>query len=213
MQENSFKITTIIFDVGNVILHYDYLRGVRRLAQATGLSEEKTEKEFCRSERVERYVTGKLTSRDFFEGAKRDLGLSIGFDEFSRIWNDIFWPNHFIEEMIAAVKGKYRLAALSNTNDLHYRYWIEKFPILNRLDFIFVSHEMGLRKPDPEIFREALRKLGAEPEETVFIDDMEENVQTALSLGIAAVRFQSPEQLKKELAELGVEIPFQKNPS
>jgi len=206
MQETSFNITTVIFDIGNVILHYDYLRGVRRLAEATGLSVETIEKEFYGSERVGLYATGKLTSRDFFENAKRDLGFSIGFERFSKIWNDIFWPNHFMEEIIEALKGRYRLAALSNTNDLHYRYWVENFPVLKKLDFVFVSHEMGLQKPAPEIFHETLRRLGAGPEETVFIDDLEENVQAALSLGISAVRFHSVEQLKKELTELGVKL-------
>ncbi len=203
-------ITTIIFDIGNVILHFDYLRAARRFAEVTGLPLETIEKHFYFSELERLYSKGKLSSDGFFDALKRELGFTVDFDTFATIWNDIFWLNHSVEELIKALKGKYRLAAITNTTDLHFRYWLENFPVLRLIETFFPSHETGLRKPDPELFHLALKQLKARPEETVFVDDMEENAQAAQALGIRTVHYRSTEELKSEFEKLGIILESKK---
>lgn len=197
-------ITTIIFDIGNVILHFDYLRAARRFAEATKLPLETIEKHFYFSELERLYSKGKVSSNGFFDTLKRELDLKIDFDTFAAIWNDIFWLNHSVEDLIKNLKGKYRLAAITNTTDLHFRYWLENFPVLRLFDAFFPSHEVGMRKPEPELFRLALKQLEAKPEETVFVDDMEENAKAAQALGIQTVHYRSTEGLMSEFSKLGI---------
>ena len=204
MKESNSEISTIVFDIGNVILHFDYLRAARRFAEATGLPVEEIEKHFYFSELERLYSKGKVTSEEFFGKLKADLGLKIDFQTFADIWNDIFWLNHSVADMIKVLKGKYRLAAITNTTDLHFRYWIENFPILRMIDIFFPSHEIGMRKPDPELFKLVLNKLGAKGEEVIFVDDMEENAKAAQALGIHTVHYSSPDQLRERLESFGI---------
>ena len=69
---------------------------------------------------------------------------------------------------------------------------------------MLVSYELGVCKPDPEFFRRGLAKLGVEAEECLFIDDLEDNVEAARSLGITGIRFESAEQLERELKGLSI---------
>lgn len=197
-------ITTIIFDIGNVILHFDYLRAARRFEEATQLPLETIEKHFYFSELERLYSKGKVSSDGFFDTLKRELDLKIDFETFAAIWNDIFWLNHSVEDLIKALKGKYRLAAITNTTDLHFRYWLDNFPVLGLIEKFFPSHELGMRKPDPELFRAALKELNAKPEETVFVDDMEENAHAAQALGMRTVHYRSTEELISEFSKLGI---------
>ncbi len=206
MESANSKITTIVFDIGNVILHFDYLRAARRFAEATELPLETIEKHFYFSELERLYSKGKISSEGFFAKLKEDLKLKIDFDTFANIWNDIFWLNHEVADLLKALKGKYRLAAITNTTELHFRYWTDNFPVLKLIEVFFASHEVGLRKPDPELFKLVLKRLGAQPQEVVFVDDMEENAKAAKELGIRTVHYGSSNQLEEELKSLGVKI-------
>ncbi len=206
MKKSGLEISTIIFDIGNVILHFDYLRAARRFAEVTGLPIETIEKHFYFSKLEKLYSQGEVSSEEFYGKLKEELDFKIDFDTFADIWNDIFWLNHSVGDLIQALKGRYRLAAITNTTDLHFRYWIENFPILKLIEAFFPSHEVGMRKPDPELFKLVLRKLEAKPEEVVFVDDMEENAEVARALGIPTIHYRSAPELKKELEILGVKV-------
>lgn len=206
MKASNSSISTFIFDIGNVILHFDYLRAARRFAKATGLPLETIEKHFYFSELEHLYSKGQVSSEEFYGRLKKELNLKIDFDTFANIWNDIFWLNHSVSDLIHVLKGKYRLAAITNTTELHFKYWLENFPILKLIEVFFPSHEVGMRKPDPGLFRLVLGKLNVKPEEVVFVDDMEENAEAARALGIRTIHYRSADEFKKELKLLGVEV-------
>ena len=204
IEDSNGHITTLIFDIGNVIVPFDYLRGVRRFSEVTGLSEEKIERFFYLSELQHRYAKGQISSEDFFETLRREFDLKIDYRAFVPIWNDIFWLSVPMDRMVRFLKGNYRLAAITNTSDLHFRYWLENYPVLGLFERIFASHELGLCKPDPEIYRLALDKLRVKPDETLFVDDMEENVAAARELGMRAVLFRTAEDLQDEFQKLKI---------
>jgi len=206
MNEDTRKISTVIFDVGNVILHYDYLRAAKKLERRTGLPIETVERNFFFSDWETLFCLGRIGAEEFFGKLAKDLGLSMTFADFAEIWTDVFWVNPSTEELLKKLRGKVRLASISNTNELFVRTWRKDFPVLGRIETFFFSNEVGLRKPDPAIYLHALEKLGVDPEETVFIDDIEENVQAAESVGMHGIRFQSGEEAGKELKALGVEL-------
>jgi putative hydrolase of the HAD superfamily len=95
------------------------------------------------------------------------------------------------------------LAALSNTNSLHWSRMREELSILEHFERAFASHELGLRKPSLEIYVHVLREMGMTPAETTFFDDTEANVEAARRVGMRAYRVEGVEALRACLRENG----------
>jgi len=152
------------------------------------------------------YTTGKLTSKEFCGGLKQRFPKKISYPVFTRVWNDIFWPNGKMEKLVKSLKRRYRLYLISNTNDLHFKFIRKNFTVLDHFKMHFPSHRVGHRKPNPAIFKHALKQAKVKPEEAVFIDDIPKFVKSARKLGIRAIRFESRRQIERELVKLGVQI-------
>ena len=88
-----------------------------------------------------------------------------------------------------ALKSHYRIALLSNDVSEWSKFLREFYGIEPLLDFAFISGDLGVRKPDPQIYRMALGALGAKPMECLFIDDYPERVDAARELGISSILF------------------------
>ncbi len=97
---------------------------------------------------------------------------------------------------------KYPLALLSNSESSYLRNILIEKDLEKLFDVILISSEISVAKPDREMFEIALNKLGITPEEAVFIDDQQKNIEAAKALGIKGIRFQDLEQLKKDLSKL-----------
>jgi len=93
---------------------------------------------------------------------------------------------------------------LSNASAETWPYAVERFPFLGRFDGVLLSGEVGMAKPDPEIFDELCRRFGLRPESTVFIDDRAANVDAARALGFPAHHFEHAAALRAELVALGL---------
>ncbi len=118
---------------------------------------------------VNRYETGKVSSHQFFYSLKETFQLSLTFEEFIPIWNEIFIENPEVSEMILSQKGKWRLGLLSNTNLLHFDHVLSTFPIVRAFDRWILSHEVGYKKPAVEIFQRAMRMgVGRTGEDPVY---------------------------------------------
>ena len=148
---------------------------------------------------VNLYETGKMTSLEFFQSLKDFFHLQISFDEFPTIWNDIFTENGEVSEIVRSLKGNVRLGLVSNTNALHFDYIASRFPVVHSFDRWILSHEVGFKKPAPEIYLRAIEWASVEPPNILFIDDIQRNVEAAVSLGIQGIQFVSAEKLKEEL--------------
>ena len=200
-------IEVILFDLGNVILPFSHYQIAEKLSDS--LSERNLQD-------PQRYFPICLTLKrrgqrlrkreDIFyrifripEGTY--LHLSISFEEFTPIWNEIFTENLEVSEIIRSLKGKKRLGLISNTNPLHFDYALEKFPILRAFDKWILSHEVGFKKPAIEIFQMAMQWALVEPERILLIDDVKRYVEVAISLGIQGIHFVSAAQLQEELSK------------
>ena len=124
----------------------------------------------------------------------------MSFDQFVTIWNDIFTENEDVSDIVRSLKGKVRLGLVSNTNALHFDYIASRFPVVHSFDRWFLSHEVGFKKPAPEIYRKAIEWASGEPEKILFIDDSIANVEAAVSLGMQGLQFVSARQLREELS-------------
>ena len=206
MKKLKAPIKAVIFDLGNVLLNYDARKSAKRFSKACGVPLVRLWIHFFISPTEKAYTRGEISSYEFYRHAKQVLGFSIKYREFCRYWNDIFWENDGMDELLTRLKKKYPLYLISNTNRLHFEHIKKKFKILRHFKKTFPSHEVGHRKPEPEIYRKVLRKIKLRPEETVFIDDMPRFVRGARAVGMHAVRFRGKARLLRDLRRLGIKV-------
>jgi putative hydrolase of the HAD superfamily len=199
-------IRTIVFDLGNVLIPFDWQRGYQAFAQASPYPAEEVRRRIKETGLFDGFERGRVEPRAVAERVSAFLGLNVSFDRFREIWSSIFLPETLLgDDMLARLHARYRLLLLSNTDAIHYNWVREKYPILRHFDHSVLSFELGLRKPEPGIYQETIARANCEPGEIFFADDREDNVAGALAAGIDAVQFQSGEQLERELKSRGVE--------
>jgi putative hydrolase of the HAD superfamily len=202
-------IKTFIFDLGRVIVPYDHDRGLLILEKHCGIPIDDLRTRIYASEDLISYQTGKFTSEEFFSHLKTLFNLQIDFREFTRIWNHTFTLTPLIEEsVIEDLAGRFRLLILSDTNELHFEYILEKFPILRHFDDFVLSYKVGFVKPAEEIFRIAVKQAQCAPEECIFTDDLLVNIEAARKIGINAIQFSSSEQFQKEIGNFILPVTF-----
>jgi HAD superfamily hydrolase (TIGR01509 family) len=203
MAQNPIEV--ILFDLGNVILpfnHYQIAEKLFRFSNGKGVKDPQSIFSYLfdlEKGAINGYETGRKSSQEFFQHLKKYLQLTLSFEEFMPIWNDIFWEDVGVSKIIRSLKGRKRLGLISNTNPLHFEYILRKFPIIRIFDKWILSHEVGFKKPDVRIFQKAMDWASVESKKILFIDDMKIHVETAISLGMQGIHFISADQLKKEL--------------
>jgi putative hydrolase of the HAD superfamily len=199
----SSKITWILLDLGNVLVE---LRtgGLERAAAALGSTPDRLVALFHEDGIAERIAVGKLSPQDFVEQINRRFGTSIApGDVVSWFGPEIGFVFPEVPALIASLKQRYSLGILSNTFFGHWDYFTAT-DLARQFDAPMASHLLGYCKPDPRAYRAALDRTGATAAETVFVDDLAENVEAALALGFRAFQSTTPSQLIQGLQLLGV---------
>ena len=203
----NFKIMikTVISDMGNVVLKFDHMIACNNFAKYADNFEPSEIYNFVNKSDIDySFDTGKISSEKFFEIVSSHLKLKLNFEDFKRIFADIFSLNTTFAGILREFKKKYKLILLSNTNIIHFEFARKKFDIMDIFDDFVLSYELGTRKPEPEIYRRALKISGSEPNECVYIDDIKEFSDTATTLGITEIHYKSDEYLKNRLTELNL---------
>lgn len=200
------KFDAIIFDLGRVLIDFDHRTAADRASKFSSKTAEEIFELFFDSELTELFEKGKISTEEFFNKIKEILGLNLSFEEFLPIWNDIFYItpiNQEVHKIAKGLKGALPTLLLSNINILHFEYLKERFPkVFEGLDKLILSYEVGLRKPDPEIYRLAIRSLNTQPKQILYVEDRLELVLAAENLGIAGLHFNGTESLKRLKSEL-----------
>ena len=198
-------IKTVIFDLGKVIVPFDFKRGYRAISELCGYSPEEIPKRIGATDLVTRFECGQLPPEEFVAALCRILDLRMEYDRFCQIWSSIFLPETLIpERMLEGIGQRRRLLLLSNTNAIHFRMIRDNYPLLRHFHEYVLSYEVGAMKPSPRIYEEAIARARCEPAECFFTDDIAEYVQAARAAGIDAVQFESAAQIERELIRRGV---------
>jgi glucose-1-phosphatase len=198
-------IKTVIFDLGKVLIPFDFSRGYRAMEQHCGYPAAEIPKRIAATDLVHRFETGLVEPRDFVEQLSRMLDLRVTYEQFCEIWSSIFLPDTLVpESLLAGIRERYRMLVLSNTNAIHVDMVRQNYPLLRHFHDLVLSYEVKAMKPSPAIYREAIARAGCRPEECFFTDDIPAYVEGARREGIDAVRFESCAQLERELAARGV---------
>ncbi|MBV8819914.1 MAG: HAD family phosphatase [Acidobacteriaceae bacterium] len=200
-------IKTLIFDLGGVIVPFDFQRGYTRMEALCSYPAAEIPKRLRGTDLVTRFESGQIEARAFVEELCGVLDLRASYEEFCGIWSSIFLPHTLIPDaFIEALKSRYRLLLLSNTNAIHFEMIRENYPILRHFDHFVLSYRVGAMKPSRKIYESAIEHANCRPEECFFTDDLLPYVEGARSAGIQAVQFQGFEQLQRDLRDLGVTI-------
>ena len=196
-------LTTVIFDLGGVLVWTRWDRVTNPLAEMSGLTPDRVTEEIEKEVGYD-FMLGKVDRAEFYRRVRGCLRLNLDRETFFALWNSIIVPNEEINGLVERLKERYRLVLASNTDVLHYARSLDVQEALHFFDHALLSYELGLRKPDPAFLRLGLEKLPIPPEECLFIDDRMENVEAAKTIGIAGIQFVSTQQLESDLVERGM---------
>ena len=193
-------IKAIIFDLGNVIVNIDRSNLYKEWAEKSNRGAKDVIDFYSNSKAIRKFEKGRLSPKEFYRKARNELGLRMGFREFKISYCNIFSLNREVADEIRKLKKHYRLVLLSNTDRLNFEYIKNKFRIVDVFDDYVLSYKTGMRKPNPLIFVEAVRKCRASPFSCMYFDDIPEFVMVARLVGIKAYVFSD---FKKLIGDLG----------
>ena len=195
----------VIFDVGRVIIRLDLSRSMGALGKRGGLSHRQVLQELEADTHWPDWQEGRIKPRDWHAHLSKKLHFSYDFEEFCAIWNSVLDPETILPDVLfERLATKCSLALLSNTDPIHVAHFEATYPFVRLFPARVYSCRVGSSKPSPAIYHHALRAAAALPEETMFIDDMIDNVLAAASLGIHAFHFTSADELLAEFSRLGL---------
>jgi FMN phosphatase YigB (HAD superfamily) len=195
-------ITTIMFDLGNVLLHFNHRLIEERLRPFA--SHENADSGVNRiKELAAAFERGHIDSDAFINESLTVMQAveSMDRDTFMSMWNEIFWINEPLAAMLPALASRARLVLLSNTNPLHIEFVRKTFPqMFAPFSVEMFSYELHAMKPETRMYEMALSSAGAEPEECLFFDDIHQHVASAASLGIHAYQYVSVQGVRDILS-------------
>lgn len=176
-------MTALLFDLGNVLLKFDFSKTQRVLRQYGADVERMKGPEM--GQLAAAYETGKLSDQAFIEAVAKLTGYQGDEVTFQQGWQDIFEPNEPMMDYLKAQKQRgLPCYLLSNSNGMHVSFIREKYEVLGQFDDIIFSHEAGCMKPDEAIFELAIKRFQLDPERTLYIDDAAANVAAGSRFGL-----------------------------
>jgi HAD superfamily hydrolase (TIGR01509 family) len=196
-------IELVLFDLGGVLIE---LGGVESMNALTGIeSEDELWRRWLTCPWVRRFERGDCSPDEFADGMVDEWQLTVAPAAFL----DAFaaWPLGPLpgaEALVAAVRAVVPTGCLSNTNALHWDRNFSTWPILDAFDFRFLSFELGVLKPDAELFDRVAELLPAPRDRVLFLDDNAINVDGARAAGFAAVTVRGVEEARGALVAAGV---------
>jgi len=202
------KIRAIISDIGRVIVGVDVSRAMQGLSSGIALTPKEIWSAIENDPRFPDLQDGSISARDWHLHIVRRLGGNLTYDQFIQAWNAALLPETLQPDSLwAGLAKKYRLSLLSNTDPIHVAHMESTFSFFKYFPVRIYSCVVGSSKPNPVIYQEALRATKVKANESVYIDDLEENVAAAQSLGMIGVHCAVPAELVSRLKSAGVDVP------
>lgn len=201
----------LLFDVGGVIVRLNLARAFGPVAAAlasgagAGQNPQRIWQAIQQSPRWHDWQEGRMTPEEWHQHITGYLGIRVSFADFCAAWNSALDPETMLpDELFARLGTLCRLGLLSNTDPLHMENIERHFSFVRYFPARVYSCRVGARKPNPLIYRRALKELGASAEQVCYIDDVADFVMAARRLGMDGIEFKDPRQLTEELARRGI---------
>ena len=198
----------IVFDLGKVLVDFDYGIAAGRIAARGTVGALETRKILNHPSLLFPFETGEISRREFFERTRLQTGYAGTMEEFGRLFADIFTP---IPDMIA-LHAACRAQGLptyifSNTNDLAIDHIRANFPFFTQFTGYVYSYEHGSMKPDARLYEVVESVTGLSGDALLYLDDREENIDTGIARGWRVIHHQAIPDTLTRCAEQGITLP------
>ena len=202
----------LIFDIGNVIIDIDYAVPIREFQKLSTVNFSEIVNYSKQHEVFNRFEKGEISVKEFHDVLRQFFKKDVSDEEILKAWNSILihYPAEKFE-LLNTLKKSYRVLALSNINETHVNAInaaaVEQLEVKAFSDFFhkaYYSNEIGMRKPDLEIYEFVLQQENLNASETFFVDDKIENVEAAKQVGLQAFQLEQPQHLFELLTRLQI---------
>ncbi len=199
-------ITTVIFDLGRVLVNIDFDAFPNALGLTTPASRDPYRRDVAAHAHL--FETGRISTEEFQDRLHAVFAGRFTREFLLHAWNEIIREDvPGMADLVARVQAHASTAMLSNTSIEHFMKAERDCATVRMIARRFLSYEIGEAKPSPGIYRSVILGLGAEPARLLFIDDLGENVDAALEAGMHALLFTDPARLERDLVALAVLPP------
>lgn len=189
------KVKAVVFDLGKVLVDFDYSIAARKLAENSAKPASEIQKMLDHSPLLYRFESAGMTNEEFYREFCREAGFNENYELFAAAFGDIF------SEMPEMIRFQQRLRTkrvptyiLSNTNGIAVGHIRRNFPFFANFDGYVLSYEQAALKPHAPIYQAAERMIGAQGEDLVFIDDRADNCEGAAKLGWRTIVHREPKE-------------------
>ena len=198
-------IRTVVFDLGKVLVDFDYSIAARKIAARGKLPVGEINHFISQSPLLFRYETGLMTTEQFYCEVCAATGFSGGPEEFGQCFADIFVPIPPMVQLQATLRRSGLPAYIfSNTNDLAVGHIRRNFPFFANFDGYILSYEHGAMKPDAKLYEAVERYCGRQGAEILYLDDRPENISAGDARGWQVILQESPETTLAAINKLGL---------
>ncbi len=181
----------------------DFNRSFAAWARLSGTPLETIKARFSFDAFFERHERGEITALEYFASLRSSLGINLSDDEFTTGWNAIFVSTiPQTADLLRSLKDKIPIYAFSNSNRAHQLIFEQEYAgALRSFRKVFVSSDLGKRKPEPAAFTAVAAEIGVPLDEILFFDDTHENVEGARAVGMQAVHVRSIADIERAIPE------------
>ncbi|HIK45991.1 MAG TPA: HAD family phosphatase [Leptolyngbyaceae cyanobacterium M65_K2018_010] len=198
-------ITHIVSDMGGVLVELQWQDRVEKLLNRP-LPMEDLHRLWVSAPSTVDFESGRTDFDQFAAAFIQEFDLAISPATLQQEFLEIVQaPLPRCDQLLRALKPRYHLSLLSNTNPAHYQKLRDRYTFFDHFDQLFLSYQLGVMKPSPTIFEFVLDQLGTAPEQVAFFDDGAGNVEAARRLGIQAFRVDSPDQIWAVVEKLSLD--------
>ncbi len=199
------KPEAIVFDLGKVLLEFDFGRATRRLAEKSPMSAGEVRKNLDQSPLLFEFETGRLNNEQFYQAVKAATGYTGSAGEFNEFFGDIFTP---MDSMIR-LNEELRQRGLptyifSNTNDLAVSFIRRTYPFFANFTDYILSYQHGAMKPAAKIYDVVEQVSGKRGAQILYLDDRAENIEAGAARGWQTILQTSPEESRAIIENLGL---------
>jgi putative hydrolase of the HAD superfamily len=196
---------TLVSDLGNVLLLFDNNIFIERLARvASRPAAEVRKAAHDNPELMTLFERNAISPEDFWRNATDLLGMDVGYEEFFALYCDVFSLNPEVLALYRRLRPSLKMVLLSNTDVMRWTFIKSRFREILFFDGYVLSFDQGFLKPSFEVYREALRLAGSRPENALYVDDLPENVDPAVRLGMRGVVYRPGLDLAAEFRKAGL---------
>ena len=178
----------LLLDLGNVVMQIDFRRTFHYWARHADVEVKQLYERWQLDEAYEQHETGAIDFATYIDALSARLGIDLPMHHWRDGWNDLFvGPYQEVQNRLPSLSQEVPLFAFTNTNPTHHASWSRRYPeAFRHFRNVYVSSDIGHRKPNVSAFQHVAEDMGFEPEHIVFVDDTKENVYGALAAGMDA---------------------------